>query len=229
MCSPARAARGAAGRRGRGGGGRRRRRDGRGRRQRRGDVHAALARTWAGIAREMRSRLLALLDLDFRHAGLFQQLDQFLDLANIHALLSFCQGRGRGRADGQFVAQGAEADDPADGDVGEVGMVAEFLACRTFRQVHFDEGQPHRQQRVAERDAGVREGARIDDEEAMPAAGRRCMRSISSCSALHLRTFELMAELARQRGGPLLDLGQAARPVRVGLARAEQVQVRAVQ
>ena len=64
-------------------------------------------------------------------------------------------------------------------------MVAERFAGMNIRQVHFDEGNLHREQCIPQRDAGVGERGRIDDDEAdILGPFARCTASTSSCSAL---------------------------------------------
>src|SRR5438876_1104207 len=57
----------------------------------------------------------------------------------------------------QFVHDGSEAGDDARGQIREVRMVAERLACVDVGQVYFDERHLHGCQRVAQRDARMRE------------------------------------------------------------------------
>ncbi len=101
--------------------------------------------------------------------GLLQQLDQLLYLADVHCQWfsfgwSWRQATERG-AQRQRVSLGPESADHAHRDIGEVGVGAEGLAGVHVRQVHLDEGNRHRQQGVAQGDAGVGEGGRIDDDE----------------------------------------------------------------
>ncbi len=44
-------------------------------------------------------------------------------------------------------------------------MLAKRLASMGIRQMHFDERELHAQQRIAQGDAGVGEGARVEDGE----------------------------------------------------------------
>ena len=53
-----------------------------------------------------------------------------------------------GGFEGQAVAAGAEAADHSHRYVGEVGVMAEWFALVHVGQVHFDEWDAHRQQRV---------------------------------------------------------------------------------
>src|SRR5690348_8230239 len=66
------------------------------------------------------------------------------------------------RGQGQLVADGTAAADAARGDVREIGMAAEVLAPERVADVHLDEGQRHRQEGVAQGDAGVGIAAGIE-------------------------------------------------------------------
>ena len=56
-------------------------------------------------------------------------------------------------------------------------MVPERLARVHVAQVHLDERDLHRQQRVAQRDARVREAGRVEDDE-RDVAGRRLVDAL---------------------------------------------------
>src|SRR5688572_666153 len=64
----------------------------------------------------------------------------------------------------QLVSVRAQPADHPTGDVGEVRVLAEGLACVHVREVDFYEGDRRRGQRVAQGDAGVRISRRIDDD-----------------------------------------------------------------
>src|SRR5262249_38966752 len=65
----------------------------------------------------------------------------------------------------RLIAESAQPADDAHSDVGDIGMAPEGLACVSVGQVHLDEGQAGAKQRIAQRDARMREGARVHDEE----------------------------------------------------------------
>ncbi len=115
-------------------------------------------------------RFLALRNLELRDAGLLEQLDQFLYLANIHPRTpsNFVLDVGQACACGlerKLVADRAQSKYAADRDVGQIRMMSKSFACEHVAQVNFDEGHGHREKGIAQRDAGVREGSRIDDDE----------------------------------------------------------------
>ena len=65
----------------------------------------------------------------------------------------------------QFVIGCAEAADDVEGEVAEIGMLAESFAAVDVRKMHFDEGDGNSSQRVAYGDAGVGIGGGVDDDE----------------------------------------------------------------
>ena len=85
----------------------------------------------------------------------------------------------------------------------------EIFAREYVAQVNFDERHRNGEERVAQRDAGVREGARIDDHESRPiAAASTEPCAMSSCSALLWAAIELMTARPGQRCELGLDIGQ---------------------
>jgi hypothetical protein len=65
----------------------------------------------------------------------------------------------------QPIAVAAEAADHADRDVRQVRVVPERLARVHVGQVHFDEGDRHRGQRVAQGNAGMGERAGVEQDQ----------------------------------------------------------------
>src|SRR5699024_9709110 len=82
-----------------------------------------------------------------------------------------------GSVQGQPVAQGAEADNGADGDVGKIGMAAKRFARGDVAQMYFDKRQCRGQQGVAQGDAGVRICSRIE-QDAIHTFGLRGMHAV---------------------------------------------------
>ena len=58
--------------------------------------------------------------------------------------------------------EGSEPGDDTDGDVGEIGMAAEGLACLRIGQMYLNERQADPEQCIAQRDAGVGEASGIE-------------------------------------------------------------------
>src|SRR5579863_1863468 len=134
----------------------------------------------------------------------------------------------RGGTDRRLVAEGAEAADHAHGGVREIGVTAKGLARVRVGKVHLDERHPHRQQRIAQRDAGMREGAGIDDEK-RHALGTGTVHALDQLVlGVALKGDELVPALARHGRGARLDVGQGVRAVEGRLPRPQKIEVRAV-
>jgi len=130
----------------------------------------------------------------------------------------------QGRGQRKLVALAAQARDHPDGDVGEIRPVPERLARVDVRQVHFDERDSRGQQGVTQRDAGVREGRRVEEDEAD--AVRRGAVDPRDQFVLGVALGEVEAVTFAESG---LDGGKRVGAVDPRLAGAEQVQVRAIE
>ncbi len=107
--------------------------------------------------------LLTFSDLELGDPGLLYEVDQLLQLAQIHAQPP--EGIIERELEGELVAASAEPADHADRDIAEIGVMAEGLAGKDIGQVNLDEGKSHRRQGVTQRNTRVRERSRIDDRE----------------------------------------------------------------
>src|SRR5215472_5427787 len=83
----------------------------------------------------------------------------------------------RGGTHRQLVAEGSETGDDTDGDVGEIGMSAKWLARLRVGKMQLDERQVRPEQRIAQRDARVGKGAGVDDHETN-ALGRGALNAL---------------------------------------------------
>src|SRR5260221_879531 len=79
-------------------------------------------------------------------------------------VLGVCQAGACG-VERKSIADGSQAEDAADRDVGQIGMLSKTLACEHVAQMHFDKRYRHRQKGVAQGNTGVRIARRIDDHE----------------------------------------------------------------
>ncbi len=106
--------------------------------------------------------------------------------------------------------------------------MSEGLACEDVRQVHLRNGEPRRGQGVAQRDAGVRQAGRIDQDRV---GGRpRLLDPVDQCAlVVRLERLDLAAELLGELLERGVDLGERGVAVDLGLARAEQIEVGPVQ
>ena len=104
----------------------------------------------------------------------------------------------------------------------EIRVAAERLARVHVRQVHFDERDRDRRQRVAQRDAGMRERARVDQDEGGPFRLARWMRSISAPSAFDWKLSSSCPAVLALGAEIGVDLGQCRHghrsPARAGRA-----------
>jgi len=187
-------------------------------------------------------RLFPFLDLDFRDAGLLQQLDQLFDFSNVHAgnapkesESGNAQASGgggeplRGGAHGRLVAERPQPGDDPHRDVRQIGMPAKRLAGVRVGQVYFNERYAGAEQRVAQRNAGVREGARVDDHE-RHSLGAGPMDAIDQLVfGVTLERDQLVPELAGNRRRALLDRLECVGAIHRRFPGPEQIEVRAVQ
>src|SRR5882672_7268971 len=97
------------------------------------------------------------------------------------------------------------------------------------RQMHFDERDADSEQRIAQGDARVRERTRIEYDVA-DALALRSMDAIDQhMLRVALQAIERMASRLCQLGEARVDVGKRVAAVDLGLARAEQIEIRAVQ
>ena len=110
----------------------------------------------------------------------------------------------------------------------KVRAPAKRLAGMDVGQVDFDERNVHGEQRVAQRDAGVGERRRIEDDEGDAVLPACCTASTSSCSALLWRTRRSCPAAAACRAAGRRWRRASGRRTSPA-PRAEQIEVRAVQ
>src|SRR5882757_7100407 len=103
------------------------------------------------------------------------------------------------------------------------------LARKHIAQVNFDERNAYGQESVAQRDARVRKGTRIDDDEAHTIALRRLNFADQLVLGIALRGDQFMAPGNAQVLELRLDVLQSGRAVNGRLASAEQIQIWAIQ
>ena len=130
------------------------------------------------------------------------------------------------RVERQSIAARALPDDRQERDVVQEVDVPERLARRGVGQVDLDERSLHPQQRVPQRDARVREAGRVDDRDVevalvQPVDQRALM--------VRLEEVDVETERGRVRRQAGVDLVERLVAVDLGLARAEQVEVRSLE
>src|SRR5690606_33187957 len=107
----------------------------------------------------------------------------------------------------------------AHGDVGEIGVVAERLARVHVAQVHFGERDLHREQGVTQRDAGVREAGRVEEDERYVAGGRLVNQLDQFRLGVALPGREVVARLGGELRDALVDLVERDLPVQARLTQ----------
>src|SRR5574340_594564 len=101
----------------------------------------------------------------------------------------------------QFVSVCAQAGHHANGEVGEIRVVAEGFARVDIGKMNFDKRNGGSRQRVAQGDAGMGVGRRIDDDEVHAVAG-------GFVQALDQGTFMVVLEGFDERPGRVAQAGQ---------------------
>src|SRR5208282_3728502 len=133
-------------------------------------------------------------------------------------------GKSARRSEGQAVALGAKSHDSTMRDIRNRRMMPERLAPIHVRQMHFDHRNTHGLYRVANRNAGVRVRAGVNQQYVALAA--RLLNSIDdSAFAVRLKRLNPHFKLASQVLEFLVDIGQAGSAVDFRFAFAEEIQV----
>lgn len=131
-------------------------------------------------------------------------------------------------AEGSEVAFGAEAGDDGDAGGGGEGDVAEGLAAVEVGDVDLDGGAGGAEEGVAEGDAGVGEGAAVDDNaiDAGIGGGGDAVEEGALVVALEKIEMGVRGEFGAEGG---FEVGEGGGAVDLGLTFAEAVEVRAVE
>src|SRR5208282_951274 len=133
-------------------------------------------------------------------------------------------GKSARRSEGQAIALGAKSHDSTMRDIRNRRMMPERFAPIHVRQMHLDHWNTHGLDGVANRNAGVRVCARIDQEYVALAA--RLLNSIDDPAfAVRLKRLNPHFKLASQVLEFLVDISQAGSAIDFRLAFAEKIQV----
>src|SRR5262249_20734140 len=129
----------------------------------------------------------------------------------------------------QIVASTPQSADRPDSEVGKVRVPPERLPRIDVRQVHLDERDLYRGEGIAQRDARVRQSARIHDDP-------RNSPLLAALDALDQRPFLIALEHFQsspfslgRRDQPPVDACQAFTPVDLGFAGTQHVEIRTVE
>jgi hypothetical protein len=128
----------------------------------------------------------------------------------------------------QLVTESTQAADDAGRYVGKIRMLAKGLARMRVGEVYFHERQAYSEQGVPQRDAGVRERAWIEYQEADAGGGCPVDPADQLGFRIALERYQLVAGFAGQLPGALFDRLERVRSVNLRLTAAEQVQIGSV-
>ena len=129
----------------------------------------------------------------------------------------------------QEISIRTESRDDALGEIGEIGVLAERFPCMDVGQMHFNKGNPDSGQGIAQGDAGVGEGRRVDDDVCNALTGRFLNGIDQYVFGVALQAAQSPAPSLRARLQLDLDLSEGSPPIMVGLTATQQVQVRSMQ
>ena len=129
----------------------------------------------------------------------------------------------------ELVADWSQAKNAADRDVGEIRVMSELLAREDIAQVHFDEWNTYSEKSIAQRDAGMGEAARVDDDKGNLLTLCRVYFFDQLVFGVALRRGEFMPQRTGDFLRPSFEILERGRAIDAGLACPEQIQVWAVQ
>src|SRR6185437_16773396 len=95
--------------------------------------------------------------------------------------------------------------------------------------MHLDHRHPDREHRIAQRDAGMRESAGVEDQNADVLGGSLLNAADELMLRIALEADQLETLLARELDGALLDCLQGLRAVDPRLSGPQEVQIRAIE
>jgi len=130
-----------------------------------------------------------------------------------------------GRLQGEFVPISAKTEQTAFRDVTEITIVPKLFPGERIAKVNFDKRNLNSEKRVAQRDAGVREATRVQDDEFDPVDLGFLNPVNEFMFGIALKAGKLVSELFGDLNRTVLDVAKAGRAVDIGFARTEQVQV----
>src|SRR5687768_5072718 len=113
-------------------------------------------------------------------------------------------------------------------ELAEIGLLPERFAGVNVGKMDFDERYRHRRQRIAQGDARMGIGGRIDDDEIDPFGAGLLDAVYQLAFRIALVTREFCRRGTRLLAQSLLDRIQSNSSVTIGLAGTEQIEVRAV-
>ena len=129
----------------------------------------------------------------------------------------------------QEISISTEPRDDALGEIGEIGVLAEWFSCMDVGQMHFNKGDLGSGQGITQGDAGMGEGRGVDDDVGNALAGGflNCIDQYVFCVAL--QAAQPPAPSLRVRLQSDIDLSEGSPPIMAGLTATQQIQVRSMQ
>src|SRR3569623_355401 len=129
----------------------------------------------------------------------------------------------------QFVAVRAQTGHHANGEVGEIRVVAEGFARVNIGKMNFDKWNGGRCQCDAQRNAGVCVGRRIDDDEIHVVAGSLVQPVDQGAFMVVLKGFDVCPGGFSQVDQRTIDVVERGETVMFGFAAAQQIEIWAMQ
>lgn len=123
------------------------------------------------------------------------------------------------------IALGTQSADYPYSDVAEVAVLPELLASVHIRQMDFDKRNGHAQQCIPQGDAGVGEGAGIDDDTDNTISLGRVNPIDQLRLAVALLATQLMALGRALLTKAYIYIGQSVGPINLGFATTQKVEV----
>ena len=102
-------------------------------------------------------------------------------------------------------------------------MLAKLLTCVDIRQMHFDEGDRHAEEGIAQGDTRVRECAGVDNNETNILGSSRMDRIDELVLSVALERCERQTDRRRLRDQPVFYFGKARVAICLWLTLTEQI------
>lgn len=128
----------------------------------------------------------------------------------------------------ELVALGSESAYDACREVGHAGVVPERFTRKDIAQMNLDERDANPGKRIAQRNAGMGIGSRVDDDERHTLVAGRLYAVNQRPLMVVLKTTDLHAGRLALGNEPAVHRGKRGAAVNCRLANAQQVEIRPV-
>ncbi len=123
-----------------------------------------------------------------------------------------------GSLQSEFVTERSETEQAAVCDVTEITVVPKFLSRKGIAQVDFDKRNLNRQKGISQRNAGMREAARVQDDK-FDAIDLGLLHAIDEFMlGVALKALQFVSKRPGNLNTGLFDIGQRRRAIDVGFA-----------